>query len=180
MTRAPRFPEQCAPRGQDISGPAGDSGSRRAPPADRSRYCAGASSPGWRAAQPLSRPDTEASQSEGTSSRGTETVTRRQRKTQREDDELKCAQNLSCPALVEFLEISLELSWNLSEGPCAVCHFHLQTAALASCLCFLLFDAVAQRVEFLEPILQQSTVFIGSTGQRPHSNVSHVTGCVIK
>lgn len=45
---------------------------------------------------------------------------------------------------------------------------------------FILFDAVIQRVEFPEPIPQESTVFIGSTGQRPHSNVSHVTRCVTK
>lgn len=74
MTREPIFPERCAPQGPGTLGPGGGSGWRKAPPADRSHCCAGASSPAWRAGPPLSRPDTEASRSEGTGSPGTETV----------------------------------------------------------------------------------------------------------
>lgn len=81
VTRVPRFPERYDPQGPGTSGPAGGSAWRRAPLADRSHYCVGASSPGWRAVRPLSRLDREASRSEGTSSPGTETaMTSRSRK----------------------------------------------------------------------------------------------------
>lgn len=80
-TRAPVSPERCAPREPGTSGPGGGSGWRRAPPAGRSRYCAESSSPGWRAAPRPSRQGTEATQSAGTSSPGTETDVERQEKT---------------------------------------------------------------------------------------------------
>lgn len=80
-TRVPGSPERCDPRALGTWGPGGGSEWRRAPPAGRSRYCAESSSPEWRAAPRPSRRDTEANQSAGTSSPGTETDGERQEKT---------------------------------------------------------------------------------------------------
>lgn len=77
MIRVPIFPERCALQEQDISERAGGSALKRAPPAGRSHYCAAASSPRWRVGPPPSRPDKEATQSEETSSPGTETEKRK-------------------------------------------------------------------------------------------------------